>query len=102
MLKNNQQMSMRTKLIGLLVTCFSMLTSHAALSWFWWSLPPDTTTSNSIASAMNQAVATYNTYSDYTYSIGVQYNSGVPTAQAGYHGFIEFGGSISYRVAMHE
>ncbi len=90
------------KLLGLLVVSFSLLTSHAGLSWFWWSLPPSATISNSIASAMNQAVAQWNTYADYPYNIGVQYNSGVPTAQAGYHGLIEFGGSISYRVAMHE
>jgi hypothetical protein len=51
---------------------------------------------------MNQAVAQWNTYSDYNYNIPVAHNTGVPTAQASYHGWIEFGGSISYRVAMHE
>ena len=51
---------------------------------------------------MNQAVATYNTYSDYNYNIPVAYNSGVPTAQASYHGWIEFGGSTSWTVAAHE
>lgn len=90
------------RIVGLLLIFFGVSNSPGALSWFWWTLPPDATTSNSIASAMNQAVATYNTYSDYNYSIGVQYNSGVPTAQAGYHGLVEFGGSISYRVAVHE
>jgi len=90
------------KLIGLLLLCFSMLSSHAALTWSWAVLPSDTTTSNAIASAMNQAVAMFNTYSDYNYNIPVDYNSGVPTAQSSYHGWIDFGGSISYRVAMHE
>lgn len=52
---------------------------------------------------MNQAVAMFNKYSDYSGDIPVTYNSGVPTAQTdGYMGWIEFGGSISYRVAMHE
>ena len=52
---------------------------------------------------MNGAVAMFNTYSDYAGDIPVIYNSGVPTAQTdGYMGWIEFGGSISYRVAMHE
>src|ERR1035437_3824366 len=90
------------KLIGLIVVCFSMVTSHAALTWSWAYLPSDTAASNAIASAMNQAVATYNTYSDYNYTIPVAYNSGVPTAQASYHGWIEFGGSKSWTVAMHE
>ena len=90
------------KLVGLLFVSFSVFASHAGLTWNWGSLPSDTTASNAIAAAMNQAVATYNTYSDYNYTISVAYNSGVPTAQASYHGWIEFGGSISYRVAMHE
>ena len=52
---------------------------------------------------MNSAVSMFNTYSDYSGDIPVIYNSGVPTAQTdGYMGWIEFGGSISYRVAMHE
>src|SRR5450755_2162383 len=89
------------KLIGIIVICFSM-TSHAALTWSWAYLPSDTTASNAITSAMNQAVAMFNTYSDYNYNIPVDYNSGVPTAQSSYHGWIDFGGSISYRVAMHE
>jgi hypothetical protein len=90
------------KLIGLAAICFSLLTSQAGLTWSWAYLPADATASNAIASAMNQAVATYNTYSDYNYTIPVAYNSGVPTAQASYHGWIEFGGSKSWTVAMHE
>ncbi|MEY4917472.1 MAG: hypothetical protein RL616_1385 [Verrucomicrobiota bacterium] len=95
-------MSRLKKLIALLVLSFSGFTSQAALSWHWNSLPPTTALSNSIVASMNQAVAMFNTYSDYNYDIGVQYNSGVPTAQASYHGLIEFGGQIGYRTAMHE
>jgi hypothetical protein len=90
------------KLAALLFLLSGLPASQAALSWSWAYAPSDTTASNAIVSAMNQAVAVYNTYSDYTYTIPVAYNSGVPTAQASYHGWIEFGGSISYRVAMHE
>ena len=90
------------KLVAPALLLFSALTSHAALSWSWAYWPSDTAASNAIAAAMNQAVATYNTYSDYTYTIPVAYNAGVPTAQASYHGWIEFGGSISSRVAIHE
>ncbi len=97
-------MNRMKKLIGLFSMGFSMLTSQAALSWHWNSLPPDITTSNNIASAMNQAVAMFNTYSDYNYNIGVAYGSGVPTAQSDYHGQITFGPAAYqiYRVAMHE
>lgn len=92
------------KLIPLLVLLLSsVLTTHAALTWHWVSLPSDTNIQASIENAMNSAVAEFNIYSDYTGDIPVIYNSGVPTAQTdGYMGWIEFGGSISYRVAMHE
>ena len=80
----------------------SLLTSRAALTWHWNGFPTDATISNQIASSMNQAVAMFNTYSDYNYNIGVAYSSGVPTAQSDYHGQITFGGSRSYAVAGHE
>ena len=90
------------RLLALLLMSFSVFTSRAALTWHWNSLPTDTTISNQIASSMNQAVAMFNTYSDYNYNIGVAYSSGVPTAQSDYHGQITFGGSRSYAVAGHE
>jgi hypothetical protein len=34
--------------------------------------------------------------------VTANYNSGVPTAQASYSGWIDFGGSRNYRVALHE
>lgn len=92
-----------TRALGLFITCFGVWTSHAALTWHWVSVPADSNIQTSIESAMNSAVAMFNTYSDYAGDIPVVYNSGVPTAQTdGYMGWIEFGGSISYRVAMHE
>lgn len=94
-------------LIGVKLVAFALLfsaafTSKAAIGWFWNATPTDITASNNIASAMNQAVAMFNTYSDYNYDIGVQHNTGVTTADASYHGQIRFGGSISYTVAAHE
>ncbi|GEM_PF-2509188 len=86
----------------LLLVTFALSTASAAISWRWAWTPSDITASNRIAAAMDQAVAVFNTYSDYTYTIPVAHNAGVPTAQASYHGNIEFGGSIGYRVAMHE
>src|SRR5689334_10255701 len=70
------------KLIGLVVLGASLITSPAAITWTWAYLPSDANASNSIAASMNQAVAQWNTYSDYTYTIPVAYNAGVPTAQA--------------------
>jgi fibronectin type 3 domain-containing protein len=90
------------KLAGLLLVSSAAFSSHAALDWHWAYTPADATASNQIASAMNQAVAAFNTFSDYNYSIPVAYNAGVPTAQASYHGWIEFGGSRGWTVAAHE
>ena len=55
-----------------------------------------------IISAMDAAVAIYNANGYFPRSLTANYNSGVPTAQASYSGWIDFGGSISTRVALHE
>jgi len=52
--------------------------------------------------AMDGAVAEYNRYGTFNKSLTANYNPGVPTAQAGYSGWIDFGGSRNYRVALHE
>lgn len=52
---------------------------------------------------MNSALATYNTYADYSGDVPVDYNASVPTAQtAGFNGLISFGAARNYRVAVHE
>jgi hypothetical protein len=88
----------------LLATCLlgSSLLSPAALTWsFTGTIPADKQAA--ITAAMNTAVANYNTYASYFGNIVVTYNSSVPTAQTdGMFGWIEFGGSISSRVAEHE
>lgn len=73
----------------------------AALTWSFTGSAPATELSQ-ITAAMNTAVSNYNTYANYSGNITVAYNSGVPTAQASYQGWIEFGGSRSARVAQHE
>lgn len=55
-----------------------------------------------IISAMNAAVALYNANGYFAKNLTANYNSGVPTAQGSYSGWIDFGGSISTRVALHE
>jgi hypothetical protein len=52
--------------------------------------------------AMEGAVAEYNRYGTFNKTLTANYNPGVPTAQASYDGWIDFGGSRNYRVALHE
>lgn len=52
--------------------------------------------------AMDGAVATYNRYGTFNKALTANYNAGVPTAQASYSGWMDFGGSRNYRVALHE
>ena len=55
-----------------------------------------------IVYAMQGAVAQYNRYGTFRKHITVNYNAGTPTAEANYDGWLQFGGSIGYRVALHE
>ncbi len=57
---------------------------------------------SAIVSAMNAAIAVYNANGYFTGTIYANYNASVPTAQASYGNWIDFGGSISTRVAIHE
>jgi autotransporter-associated beta strand protein len=57
---------------------------------------------NAIIAAMNEAVAIYNANGHFDKHVWANYDPGVPTAQASYGGWIDFGGSISRQVAMHE
>ena len=91
------------KLSVLLLLFASVCSSRAALTWHWTSVPADTAIKATIEASMNGALATYNTYADYSGDVPVDYNSGVPTAQtAGFGGLISFGASRNYRVAVHE
>jgi hypothetical protein len=57
---------------------------------------------NAIIACMNDAVSIYNSYGYFDKHVTANYNAGVPTAQASYSGWIDFGGSIGTRVALHE
>ena len=57
---------------------------------------------SAIVSAMNAAIDVYNANGYFTGTIYANYNASVPTAQASYGNWIDFGGSISTRVAIHE
>jgi hypothetical protein len=51
---------------------------------------------------MNEAVATFNAHGYFPMQLTANYSAGVPTAQASYGGWIDFGGSRSTRTALHE
>ncbi len=58
-----------------------------------------------LTSAMDEAVWYYNCYTDLDMQLWVNYNPGVPTAEANIDGWMTFGGNRSYMVlptAMHE
>jgi hypothetical protein len=58
-----------------------------------------------IKQAMDSALYYYNRYTPFRANIWVYYNSGIPTAQASYHGSIGFGSNERYMyvgTAMHE
>jgi hypothetical protein len=58
-----------------------------------------------LTAAMDEAVAYYNCYSNLSHSLTVNYNAGVPTAEANVDGWMTFGANRGYMVvatAMHE
>ncbi|MBN8460798.1 MAG: autotransporter-associated beta strand repeat-containing protein [Verrucomicrobia bacterium] len=55
-----------------------------------------------IIAAMDAAVGFYNRYASMPKALTANYDANVGTAQAGYGGWIDFGGSIGTRVALHE
>ncbi len=55
-----------------------------------------------VIAAMDGAVAVYNRYGSFNRHLTANYDPNVPTAQAGYGGWIDFGGMIGVRVALHE
>ena len=58
-----------------------------------------------IKEAMDSACMYFSKYTPFSYDIYVYYNSGIPTAQASYHGSIGFGSNTRYMwvgTAMHE
>ncbi|MBC7784472.1 MAG: hypothetical protein H7144_11600 [Burkholderiales bacterium] len=55
-----------------------------------------------IVAAMDAAVATYNEQGEFNRVITANYNPGTPTADANFDGWINFGGQVGKRTAMHE
>lgn len=55
-----------------------------------------------IVDAMDAAVAFYNKNARFRKSVTANNNPGTPTADSNYDGWINFGGAISRRVALHE
>ena len=78
--------------------------AHAQLTWSLAggneSWPADKRAA--IVAAMDAAVAIYNANGYFPKTLWANYSPGVPTAQASYSGWIDFGGMIGTRVALHE
>ena len=55
-----------------------------------------------IVDAMDAAVALYNQEGDFDKLVTANYRPGTPTADANYNGWINFGGQIGRRTALHE
>lgn len=55
-----------------------------------------------IVAAMDKAVAVYNEHSSFDKTVTANWNPGTPTADANYDGWINFGGQIGFRTALHE
>jgi hypothetical protein len=55
-----------------------------------------------IVKAMDEAVAVYNKYGDFDRVLTANWNPGTPTADANFGGWINFGGQIGTRTALHE
>lgn len=79
-------------------------TAHGQLGWSLASgnesWPADKRTA--IIAAMDEAVALYNANGYFPKTLWANYNPSVPTAQASYSGWIDFGGQIGTRTALHE
>lgn len=70
------------------------------LSEGWQDWPADKRAE--IVKAMDAAVAVYNANGSFDKHLTANWSPGTPTADASYSGWINFGGSINRRVAVHE
>lgn len=66
--------------------------------------PEQTDAYNKITVAMDEALAYYNCYADFTKTINVSFDPAVPTAQGAYNGDLRFGATSTMQraTAMHE
>jgi hypothetical protein len=62
----------------------------------------DTDAKARITKAMDEAVAVYNKYGDFDKLLTANWSPGTPTADANFGGWINFGGQIGTRTALHE
>ena len=74
------------------------------LKWTLWTgnatWPTDRR--DAIIAAMDEAVGIYNSNGHFPKNLIANYSAGVPTAQAGYSGWMDFGNSFGTRVTLHE
>ncbi len=94
----------RSKLLkAVLLILLGLAGSVQALTWhFGYVFEDDAAKKAQITTVMNEAVAVYNSTTNFNVDINVAYHPGVPTAEASYNGELKFGGSINTQVAIHE
>jgi autotransporter-associated beta strand protein len=99
-----KQTLMTSVLRSLVIAVLLVIPAGAQLTWSLASgnesWPADKRTA--IINAMTAAVNLYNANGYFPKTLQANYNASVPTAQASSSGWIDFGGSISTRVALHE
>lgn len=94
----HQPMRFLLPLLALTLTASAQLTWSLASGNASW--PADKRAA--IIAAMDEAVAIYNANGYFPKTLWANYNASVPTAQASYSGWIDFGGQIGTRTALHE
>lgn len=99
-----KQTLMTSALRSLVIAVLLVIPAGAQLTWSLASgnesWPADKRTA--IINAMTAAVNLYNANGYFPKTLWANYDASVPTAQASSSGWIDFGGSISTRVALHE
>ncbi|KAJ9472242.1 hypothetical protein DIPPA_29045 [Diplonema papillatum] len=85
-----------------LISALFPLSAETAITYTLHLSGVDSGIATQITNAMAAAVSLYNDNGQFTKSLNVYYNSGVPTANANWAGTINFGGTRNTRVAMHE
>ena len=64
--------------------------------------PASSSQAQQVANSVAVAAAFYNQHGSFNKHWNVYYNSGIPTAEAGYNGYMGFGGARNERVVFHE
>jgi hypothetical protein len=88
--------------ISLILGLFLQSNAHSEITYTVNLNGADPGTAERIENAMKEAVDFYNAYGTFDKKLTANWSPGTPTADANWDGWMNFGGSIGTRVAMHE